>query len=112
MTTSVYRVENTEKFYEIVNKAKENNILLFLKFGATWCGPCKRIAPFYEALASKYTQCIFLSIDVDEIKEVSSGYNVSSLPTFSVIQNGNYTELIKGADPNKLEQIVEYFVKN
>jgi thiol-disulfide isomerase/thioredoxin len=110
MTTSVYKIENTEKFYEFLNKSKENNILVFIKFGAIWCNPCKKIEPFYEILASKYKESIFLSIDVDEIdKDILNDYKVSSLPSFFVMRNGNHSELIKGSDPNKLEKMVEYF---
>jgi thioredoxin 1 len=112
MLTSVYQIENSSMFYEIVNKSKENNILIFIKFGAKWCGPCKKISPFYENLSLKYKQSIFLSIDVDKVSDVSNNYMVSSLPMFSVIQNGNYTELMKGSDQNKLGQMVEYFVEN
>ena len=111
MIKSVYNVVNTSMFNEIVNKSKENNILVFIKFGAKWCGPCKKIDPFYEDLALKYKESIFLSIDVDEVSDISNYYKASSLPMFSVIQNGNYKELMKGADQNKLVQFIEYYIK-
>jgi thiol-disulfide isomerase/thioredoxin len=82
MTTSVCKIENTEKFYDFLNKSKENNILVFIKFGEICCNPCKKIEPFWEMLACKYKESTFLSIDVDEIdKDIMNDYKVSSLPS-------------------------------
>lgn len=44
-------------------------------FSATWCGPCKIVAPFYSELSEKYPFLIFLVVDVDELT-VSRKYNI------------------------------------
>jgi thioredoxin 1 len=103
---SVFHVTSEEEFNDIIKKATENKIVVFAKFGAVWCGPCKRIQPFYEKLAAFYPNGIFLSIDTDKVSKVAMSYSVSSLPTFLVFQNGKYAVMLKGANPQRLKEMV------
>lgn len=58
-----------------------------IKFWAPWCGPCRMYAPTFDKVAEKYEgQVEFVNVNVDEDKELSSQYNVRSIP---------YTVLIK-----------------
>ncbi len=69
-----------------------------IDFFATWCGPCKRIAPAFEELAKKFSTVTFLKVDVDESEDIASKYNVESLPTFVFLKNGVEVHRIEGAD--------------
>ncbi|KAK0098047.1 hypothetical protein PV326_011582 [Microctonus aethiopoides] len=62
--------------------------LVVIDFFATWCGPCKIIAPQFEELSKKHSSVIFLKVDVDENDEISATYEVSSMPTFVFIKKG------------------------
>ena len=106
-SAQVYHVGDMKTLNEFIENSKQHNIPLFLKFSAEWCGPCKRIQPFYEQLASTYSSAVFIHIDVDELDGISEVYRVQSLPTFSVIKNGNYQELLKGSNSQQLQQVVE-----
>lgn len=110
--TKVFTVETEEDFDKIIQKSYVNNIIIFMKFGATWCGPCKQIAPFFEKIANVYKSCIFLSIDVDKVIAISQRYNIQSLPTFLMYKNGKYYEILKGANPEKLYEIIKNQVTN
>jgi thioredoxin 1 len=61
-----------------------------LDFYAQWCGPCKKLSPLFEALASKYSNIAFLKIDVDkdELASLQKTYDVDSVPTLVVLVNG------------------------
>jgi thioredoxin 1 len=76
-----------------------------IDFFATWCGPCKRIAPHFEELAKKYHPHIqFLKVDVDESAELASDFDISAMPTFLFLKNGVIVKRVEGADMAALEQ--------
>ena len=77
--------------------------LVVVDYFATWCGPCKQIAPFLEELSRKYPNVKFLKVDSDKVQEVCSERRISSLPTFQFFVKGNQVDEIKGADKNALE---------
>ncbi len=69
-----------------------------IDFFATWCGPCKRIAPAFEELEKRFVNVTFLKVDVDESEDIASKFNVESLPTFVFLKNGVEAHRIEGAD--------------
>ena len=75
---------------------------VIIDFFATWCGPCKRIAPVYEELAEKYSNVTFLKVDVDESEHIASKFNIESLPTFVLFKNGIEVTRIEGANLDAL----------
>ena len=78
-----------------------------IDFFATWCGPCKRIAPDYEKLAENYTDIEFVKCDVDESSELAELFEVESLPTFLLINNLKVVHTFIGADMEGLTKKVE-----
>lgn len=107
MQSAVYHIDSSEKFQVLVRKS--GNALLVLDFSASWCGPCKRIAPYVEQLARKYDNVVFAKIDVDEVPDVASGFHVSAMPTFVFIKNGNEINRFEGANQKQLEESIINF---
>ena len=71
---------------------------LFVDFWATWCGPCKVMDPVVERLAAKYSEkIVFGKVNVDEEINISSRYQVFSIPTFMVFKGGRPMDTIIGA---------------
>ena len=67
-------------------------------FWATWCGPCKKIAPDVEALAEQYKdQVIIGKCDVDDNDELTSRFGVRNIPTVLFIKNGVVQDKTVGA---------------
>jgi thioredoxin 1 len=75
-------------------------------FTATWCGPCKAIAPLYEQAAASSPHIIFLKVDVDEAQDVARECGVSAMPTFQLYRSGAKAAEFCGADPAKLKEMI------
>ena len=65
---------------------KEGNIVV--KFGATWCGPCKQIKPIIEELAKENVNIEFIDVDIDKDLELARKYAIKSIPAVLFIQDG------------------------
>lgn len=64
---------------------------------ATWCGPCKHMAPTFEALAEHYKDSYtFASLNVDEARDLAVEYGVSSVPTFLFFKSGKLVDTAMG----------------
>lgn len=78
----------------------DSPVPVVVDFWATWCGPCKMIAPIIEELAEKYTGKIKVGkLDVDENQQTAIKYGVRSIPTVLFLQNGKVVDSIIGAVP-------------
>jgi thioredoxin 1 len=82
-----------------------------IDFFATWCGPCKRIAPAYERLAEALSSIVFLKVDVDESPELVNAFDVSSMPTFVFLKDGKEVKRVEGADMAQLESGFDLLTK-
>jgi thioredoxin 1 len=58
-------------------------------FSATWCGPCRMLAPILEEISEEETGTAFYNIDVDEESQLAAKYGVMSVPTVIVFENGS-----------------------
>jgi thioredoxin 1 len=82
-----------------------------IDFFATWCGPCKHIAPKFEELSKIYTSVQFLKVDVDESAELTEQFDVRAMPTFVFLVNGQIVRKIEGADLRGIGETLEQMMK-
>ncbi len=72
--------------------------LLVVDFTATWCGPCRLVAPLMDQLSQEYQERIkVIKIDVDEDKPLARKYEIRSIPAVLFFKNGELVESVKGA---------------
>lgn len=79
-----------------------HHVQVLVDFTASWCGPCKKIGPYFEELATKYPDVIFVKIDVDDLDDVAAECGISAMPTFQLYSNGVKVQEMTGADETKL----------
>ena len=81
-----------------------------IDFWATWCGPCKELAPVVEELAEKYAGQVEIGkYNVEEEEELGTEYRVMSLPTLLFFKNGELTKirLVGAQTRDKLEEKIQ-----
>ncbi|RKP20616.1 thioredoxin-domain-containing protein [Rozella allomycis CSF55] len=73
------------------------NNLTVVDFFATWCGPCKAIAPEFEKLSDEYKNVNFIKVDTDKLPTISAECNVRAMPTIQFYKNGKLVDEVIGA---------------
>jgi len=78
----------------------KSDIPVVVDFWATWCGPCRMVAPIMEELAEKYEGKVKIGkLDVDENQQTAIKYGVRSIPTVLILKGGQVIDTIIGAVP-------------
>ena len=72
---------------------------VLLDFWATWCGPCRMVAPIVEEIAQERTDIVLGKINVDEEMELAMQFGVSSIPTLVVMDGGKPVAKVVGYRP-------------
>ena len=85
-----------DNFQSIVN---ESGKTVLIDFWATWCGPCKMIAPLVEEIAAERSDIIVGKIDVDQEMDLAVQFGITSIPTLIVMKNGEKVTSMVGYRP-------------
>jgi len=95
----------------------ENEVLksdkpVLVDFWAAWCGPCKMVSPIIDQLAEQYAGKVkVVKLNVDENPEIAGQYNIMSIPSVYLFNNGKHVDGIVGARPKQsFEEIINKYI--
>jgi len=100
----VHKVADADDFKNCVKGAGDK--LIVIDFFATWCGPCKMIAPHMEEMSKTMDDVVFLKVDVDECEDIAEEHKVTAMPTFVFLKAGKQVTVLTGANVEKLKDLV------
>lgn len=100
----MYQKINEKNFYGFASKP---NVLI--KFGATWCGPCKTADKILEEIGRENPDAVIVGVDVDESQSLAASLNITQVPFYVRMQNGKIVDKLYGlqAKSKCLELITE-----
>ena len=97
---------------EFTDSNFENEVLssetpVMVDFWATWCAPCRQIAPVIEELAGENDGAKIGKLDIDSNRDTALKYDIQSIPTILIFKNGEVVERIQGIQPkSKLQELI------
>ncbi len=92
-------VLNSEQF---VNEVQNGKGVAVVDFFATWCGPCKMLAPVFQEAGNELEgKAKFVKVDIDQSLDLARQFNVSSVPTMIVFKDGKPVETLVGFMPKE-----------
>ena len=80
------QIKTKQEFDQLTNENKN----VVIDFYASWCGPCKMLAPIFENVAATTQNVKFVKVNVDEATELASLFGIQSIPTMIYIKEKKY----------------------
>ncbi|CCX16789.1 thioredoxin TrxA [Pyronema domesticum] len=102
----VHQIQNHEEFKTKVQTAGTGRLAV-VDFFATWCGPCKVIAPQLEKMSEEFKDVDFYKLDVDENAAVAGELAVRAMPTFMFFKDGQKLDEVIGANIKAVRSAIE-----
>ena len=101
-------LETKEAFDTVLANAGDK--LVVVDCFATWCGPCKKLAPQLEELATEYSNVQFYKLDVEVNEDVAADHNISAMPTILFYKNGKFLGDFCGANFEGIKDTIDKLV--
>ncbi len=91
---------------KIINSQEFDNTIesgvVVVDFFATWCGPCKMLAPVIDELSGELDNVNFVKVDIDQSMDLAQKFRIVSVPTLKVFKNGEEVDTLMGFMPKEV----------
>jgi thioredoxin 1 len=98
-------VKELNTFSELVSAVNISGGVV-IDFSTPWCGPCRVIAPKFDALSLRYPTVKFYSVNIDAAEEIAQQLQITSVPTFMFFNSGKHVSSVSGANIAKITEEV------
>lgn len=99
----IKHIKDKDEFDKEIEKG-----LVVVDFFATWCGPCRMLAPILEDVSENRDDAAFLKVDVDENYELAKSFGIMSVPTVLFFKDGNLIDKSIGLiNSEKINQFID-----
>ncbi len=88
---------NSQEF----DNAIQNGVVV-VDFFATWCGPCKMLAPIFEELGEELEKVKFVKVDIDQNSDLVQKFKIVSVPTMKIFKDGEELDTLVGFMPKEV----------
>ncbi|VDN19313.1 unnamed protein product [Dibothriocephalus latus] len=99
---AVLQIKNEEEFKQKIAAGP-----VLVDFFATWCGPCKQLAPKLDKLAEETKIVTFLKVDVDELQDLAQTYEITAMPTILGFKDGKVLDRVVGANEELIKKLLQ-----
>lgn len=86
--------------------------LVFVDFHATWCNPCRALAPWLKDVEAHnpFRSVCFVKVDVDKMDSIAERFKITAMPTMVLLRDGKEVARIVGVDKEKIVKTLEKYV--
>jgi len=100
-------IEDMSEWAALMETSKSK--LVVVDFTASWCGPCKFIAPIFAKMAEENPDVEFVKVDVDEADDIAAECGIQAMPTFQFYKGGAKVDAFSGASKDQLAAMVAQY---
>ena len=94
---------NDKEYEKIIKKGK-----VVIDCYAPWCGPCKMISPIIDKISEEMKEVTFYKINVDEAEKITTDYDIMSIPTILIFEDGELKNKVVGfRSKSELEELIK-----
>ncbi len=90
----------------------DNNELVMVQYGATWCGNCRLTKPKFKRLAGENENITFVYVDAEKFTESRGLAPVENLPTFAAFKKGELIKAQSGSKPSIINDLIDEITNN
>ncbi|KAJ4976060.1 hypothetical protein NE237_001166 [Protea cynaroides] len=109
LKSKVLKVDSQKSWDSLLNQANSQSCPVVVHFTAAWCMPSVAMNQLFEELALVHQDILFLSVDVDEVKDVASKMEIKAMPTFLLLKDGAQVDKVVGANPEEIKKRIDGF---